>query len=154
MGASPCTLPSRRSCSAASTLVDAAGLLAIDDPSSCLLLSSFFFFFFFSMRTTVAAVETTGKISYSFCLPACLPACTFVLIFFILPPFLFFYYSHSDISFHSRESWGFLRRPDAVKREQSTRLHCLKRQKTFTQSASTTLRAATIMKKERKNGNG
>lgn len=87
-------------------------------------------------------------------LSACLPACTFVLIFFTLPPFLFFYYSHSDISFHSRESWGFSRRPDAVKREQSTCLHCLKRQKTFTQSASTTLRAATIMKKERKNGNG
>ncbi len=144
MGASPCTLPSRRSCSAAPTLADAAGLLAIDDPSSCLLLSSFFFFFFFSMRTTVAAVETTGKISYS----ACLPACTFVLIFFTLPPFLFFYYSHSDKSFHSRESWGFSRRPDAVKREQSTRLHCLKRQKTFTQSASTTLCAATIMTKE------
>jgi hypothetical protein len=110
----------------------------------------FFFFFFLSMRTTVAAVETTGKISHSFCLPAC----TLVLIFFTLPPFLFFYYSHSDISFHSRESWVFSLRPDAVKREQSTRLHCLKRQKTFPQSESTTLGAATIMKKERKNGNG
>lgn len=48
-------------------------------PSMILLLvyssPHFFFFFFFSMRTTVAAVETTGKISYSFCLPACMHFC-------------------------------------------------------------------------------
>lgn len=153
MGASPCTLPSRRSCSAAPTLVDAAGLLAIDDPSSCLPLSSFFFLLLLQHAHHRCCCGNNRK-DLIFFLPACLPACTFVLIFFTLPPFLFFYYSHSDISFHSRESWGFSRRPDAVKREQSTRLHCLKRQKTFTQSASTTLRAATIMKRERKNGNG
>jgi hypothetical protein len=48
-------------------------------PSMILLLvyssPHFFFFFYFSMRTTVAAVETTGKISYSFCLPACMRFC-------------------------------------------------------------------------------
>lgn len=129
MGASPCTLPSRRSCSAAPTLVDAAGLLAIDDPSSCLLLSSFYFLLLQHAHHRCCCGNNRKDLI--FFLPAYLPACMhFCFDFFTLPPFLFFYYSHSDISFHSRESWGFSRRPDAVKREQSTRLHCLKRQKT------------------------
>jgi hypothetical protein len=58
-------------------------------PSMILLLvysSPHFIFFFFSMRTTVAAVETTGKISYSFFLPTCLPACTFVSISLLFLP--------------------------------------------------------------------